>query len=323
MGGEAIGDGLPWGGVLDPLPAPPQTLDLHVSEVDQGRRLDAFVARKLHWRSRTALVRLIEEGRARINGHRAKKSQRLGSGDHVTLEVSAAPEAQVDLGAVGLELLFEDEDLVVVDKPPHLAVHPASTCMQLNLLRRLEYRYAHEAPDSQAQPSVVHRLDRVTSGVIVFARRRELVAFYTQQFERRSVRKEYQAIVHGELVDAGEFRDPLLARPEQAVVVSDLGKQAHTSYSVVRRSRDYSHVRIALHTGRKHQIRVHFSAAGYPLVHDDLYGRVHERDTWPADAAVLLHSSLLELEHRVHGRMCFESAQPQRLLEFWHAHAEG
>lgn len=303
------------------VPTPTQTVSLHVSEADRGRRLDAFVAQQLHWRSRTALVRLIALGAACINGRVARKSQRIEVGDHISLQVPVEPEQPVDLAQLELRVVFEDDDLIVVDKPPHLAVHPASTCMQLNLLRRLEYRYAQELPDPSAQPSIVHRLDRGTSGVIVYARRRDLVAFYTGQFERRTVRKEYMAIVHGELEDRGELDSPLLARPAQAVVVSPEGKPARTSFVVLARGGGFSLVRVALHTGRKHQIRVHFAAAGHPLVYDDVYGLTQLRDAWPPNVAPMLHSSLIELDHRVQGRVRFEADKPERLLQFWDKYA--
>jgi 23S rRNA-/tRNA-specific pseudouridylate synthase len=156
--------------------------------------------------------------------------------------------------------------------------------------------------------------------VIALARRHDHVPIYMQQFERRTVRKTYLAVVHGHPADHGRI-DLRLAMPDGAkVVVDPAGRSAITTWEVVARSapgvEPRALVRIALHTGRKHQIRVHFAAIGHPVVFDDLYGpppdATSERPTWPADATLQLHAARLELDHRGQ-RMIFEAPLPDRM----------
>jgi 23S rRNA pseudouridine1911/1915/1917 synthase len=282
-----------------------RTVALRVDVAAVHRRLDAFLAETLHWRSRRELVDMLERGLVRVNGAPAKKARRLAPTDIVTLEVTERPPPPPVL-APPLSILFEDDALVVVDKPAPLAVHPSSTSQHDNLLARLHAHYGET-------PSIIHRLDRGTSGVIALARRRADVPFYMAQFERRTVRKHYVAIVHGHPADRGRIDLPLAIPPGAPVLVDPGGRAASTTWEVVARTAPGAEplalVRIALHTGRKHQIRVHFAAIGHPLVFDDLYGRTCEREQWPADARPQLHAARLELDHRG-ARMVFEATLP-------------
>ena len=289
---------------------------------DAGTRLDAFLAAQLPWRSRRSLVSLLDAGAATVEGRRVKKSHRLGVGQRVELTVAAQSAPTEAIVAIELPILFEDADLVVVNKPSGLAVHPAVTCPHVHALARLAHRYAAEHPDPDAVPSVIHRLDRETSGALALARRRELVAFYSGQFERRAVGKRYVAIVRGEPPDAGHLRHPLQVVDGQPVRVGVDGKPSHTEFRVLERAPGHSLVEIDLHTGRKHQIRVHFAAEGWPLLHDPIYGE-DDRDTWPPDARVMLHAARLELEHRTAGRMAFDAPVPTDMQQAWRGLKEG
>lgn len=262
---------------------------------------------------------MLERGLVRVNGAPAKKARRIAITDVVTLDVPER-EPPPPVVAPPLSILFEDDVLVVVDKPAPLAVHPASTCLHDNLQLRLRARYG-------VVPSIIHRLDRGTSGVIALARRRADVGFYMAQFEHRSVRKHYVAIVHGDVADHGRIDLPLAIPPGAPVVVDPGGRPACTEWEVVARTNGHGHghgqpaamVRVALHTGRKHQIRVHFAAIGHPLVFDDLYGRTGERALWPADARPQLHAARLELDHGrpITVRMVFEAPLPDSMKRVW------
>ncbi len=280
-------------------------------------RVDIFLALQMHWRSRRWLVERLDQGKVRVNGQPTKKARRLAVGDVVALEVPPPDVAPDDLGAIPLHVLFEDADLVVVDKPSNLAVHAASPCHHRNLLARVRHRYRHEVVDDRASPAIVHRLDRSTTGVIAFARRAELVPFYMAQFERRSVRKHYFALVHGVPADTGTIDLPLLLRPGATVVVDDRGKPCRTEWEVVERAPAAAMLRISLHTGRKHQIRVHLAAIGHPILYDDRYGRLHEQSLWPPDCGPQLHASRLELDHTDHRRMVFEAPLPEAMSLTW------
>lgn len=290
-------------------------VSLQVREDEYAQRLDVFLNNRMPWRSRHSLVTLLERGRITVNGLRVKKAHRLMLGDRVDLELPQ-PVVDTTLPSIELPILFEDEDLVVIDKPSRLSVHPSSTCMQRNLLTRLEYRYQHEHLDPHAQPSIIHRLDRGTSGVIAVARRRELVAYYAAQFERRATIKEYIALVHGAVPDAGAIEHPILMVPQRPVQIDPTGKASRTEFRCLQRSPTHSLVHVRLMTGRKHQIRAHFAAVGHPLVYDDVYGPPPTTD-WPANAAPMLHAARLTLHHRTRGPLTFEAPLPPRFDHAW------
>jgi len=290
-----------------------QIVELTVGEYEAGHRLDVFIAQRLPWRSRASLVAFLRSGAITVNGVAAKKAHRLLQGDRVALELPKEDPGR-ELAEIPLDVLFEDDDLVVVDKPAGLAVHPASTCLHVNLLRRLELRYRVEIPQVLRHPAVVHRLDRGTSGVIAFARRREDVAYYTSQFERRSTTKVYVALVHGCPPAHGTIDLPITIVPQRPVRIDAAGKPSRTDFRCLATAPSVTLVGIRLHTGRKHQIRAHFAALGHPLVGDDVYGAPDPRDALP-----MLHAASLELEHRTRGRMRFCAPLPKRFAIAWEA----
>jgi 23S rRNA pseudouridine1911/1915/1917 synthase len=285
---------------------------LGVEEQHARLRLDAFLVQQLPWRSRRSVVALVSDGAVTVNGRQAKKSLRLAAGDTVRIAVRGNENAEAELQAIALSVLHEDEDLVVVDKPRDLAVHAASTCVHRNLLTRLAYRYQHEVPTPGVEPVLVHRLDRTTSGVIAVAKRRDLVAYYTAQFEQRTARKTYVAIVHGTLDRPGRIDLPIRIIDRRPVEIDESGKPSRTDFDVVETGDGFSWVRIGLHTGRKHQIRAHFAAIGHPLLGDDVYGDA------PTDGGgPWLHAASLELVDRAHRPLRFEAPPPDAMCRAW------
>ena len=260
---------------------------------------------------------MLRKGAARVNGHSVKKAHRLALGDLVELELPAVDVPHEEIAAIELPVLFEDDDLIVVNKPPGLPVHPASTCPYVNALARLQLRYTQDFPDPSAEPSVIHRLDRGTSGVIAFARRRGLVAYYAGQFERRTVGKRYIAIVEGQPPDQAVIDTPLLVVDGQRVTAHPDGKPSHTEYRVIARTPTLALVQIVLRTGRKHQIRAHFTSEGFPLLYDDLYRRRAPDEVWPPDARPMLHARQLQLTHRTDGPMVFDAPLPMDMATVW------
>jgi 23S rRNA pseudouridine1911/1915/1917 synthase len=292
------------------------TVSLTVAPEHAWLRVDAFLAQVLPWRSRRSLTELLAAGAVAVNGRRVKKAHRLAAGDVVALALPRRPEADVDLAAIPLRILYEDDDLVVVDKPGDLAVHPASTCQHRNLLRRLQHCYTHERPDPRVEPFTVHRLDRTTSGVVALVKRRELIDFYTRQFAARTTTKRYVAIVHGRLEGEGTVELPILAPDERPVRIDPAGKPSRTDWRTLAAGEHASRLAITLHTGRKHQIRVHLAAVGHPLVHDHVYGPPRS-ESWPPDARPLLHAAQLELDHRDGRRLAFEAPVPADMERAW------
>ena len=241
-----------------------------------GVRLDKYVCDKLVELSRTRIQRLIAEGYITVNDQVAKAGLKLNAGDRLRVIVPPTPPSQLVPEAMPLNILYEDGDLLVVDKPAGLTVHPAPGHPSHTLVNAILSRFPHLADISDSlRPGIVHRLDRDTSGVMVVAKNSLAQAKLVEQFKSRSVVKAYLVLVKGRLtpengiIEAPIGRDPR-NRKRMAVVAG--GRQARTDYQVIRYIGDYTLVEARPETGRTHQIRVHFSAVGYPVVGDKVYG---------------------------------------------------
>jgi len=241
-----------------------------------GVRLDKYVCDRLAELSRTRIQRLIADGYITVNEHVAKAGLRLNAGDRLRVILPPVPPSPLTPEAIPLNIIYEDDDLLVIDKPAGLTVHPAPGHPAHTLVNAILSRFPHLAALSDSlRPGIVHRLDRDTSGVMVVAKNSLAQAKLVEQFKARSVVKAYLVLVKGRLtpgngvIEAPIGRDPR-HRKKMAVVAS--GRQARTEYRVVSYIGDYTLLEVMPETGRTHQIRVHFSAIGYPVVGDKVYG---------------------------------------------------
>lgn len=292
-----------------------------------GERLDVFVARRCPGLSRSLVQRLIREGRVTVDDRPARAGQRLERGDRVLVRVPPREPEALCPEPIPLTIVYEDDDLLVVDKPAGLTVHPAAglPAGQAGVRRGtlaaalLAHRPELAGVGGPERPGIVHRLDRDTSGLLVVAKNEAARAALARQWKARQVEKGYVALVHGRLeppegvIDAPIGRDP---RHRQRMAVVESGRAARTVYLVRRYLPDqpagrggYSLVEVAPSTGRTHQIRVHFAALGHPLVGDRVYGR---------PSTVLgrqfLHAYRLAFRHPVDGRpLELESPLPEEL----------
>lgn len=263
-------------------------------------RLDAFLARVTPGLSREYLKSLIQEGYVTVNGQPASRpSRRLRGGERVVLERPALVEALPEAEDLPLDILYEDGELLVVNKARGMLTHPLGRRMTGTLVNAL----LHHCTDlggihGVLRPGIVHRLDRDTSGVMVVAKNDQAQVALSDQFRERSVRKYYWAVVHGQvtpsrgIVAAPLSRDP---RHRTRMRVDERGREARTTYRVLRRFEAHSLLLLQLHTGRTHQIRVHLSHLGHPLVGDPLYGG--RRGGGPPFDGVALHSGRLSFDH--------------------------
>ncbi|MBD3161894.1 MAG: RluA family pseudouridine synthase [Candidatus Eisenbacteria bacterium] len=235
-------------------------------------RLDLFLARTFPYRSRTGWVTMIRDERILRNGGPARPGRTLREGDRIEYLPDPQPEPRVN---GSYRIVYEDEALLAVAKPADLPVHPSGRYFRNTLLMML-LADRGEALDA-AELRIVHRLDRETSGVILFGKGRKAASILSTQFERRTVRKRYLAVVHGVpgkdrfLIDAPIGPDPR-SPIRKAMTVIDGGRASRTGVRVLRRGPAHALVAVRPYTGRLHQIRVHLRHAGYPIVGDKVYG---------------------------------------------------
>ena len=248
----------------------------HSFMADKAGRLDKFVGEKCIELSRTYLQKLIGDGFITVNNRIVKASLKLAVGDRVDIVIPPPPPSPLSPEAISLSIIYEDEDVLVVDKPAGLTVHPAPGHAEHTLVNAILHHFPHLADISDSlRPGIVHRLDKDTSGVMLVAKNKTAQLNLANQFEERSIKKAYMALVKGRLtpeqgiIEAAIGRDP---RNRKRMAVVNGGKEARTEYRVVRYIDDYTLLDVAPETGRTHQIRVHLSAIGYPVVGDAVYG---------------------------------------------------
>jgi len=246
-------------------------------------RLDVWLRRQYPAMSRGAIQRLIEEGHITVNGVRTKPTHTPRVGEVIRVEWPEAKPAVAQPEDIPLDIIYEDEALLVLNKPPGLVVHPAAGNEEHTLVNALLHHCAGELSGvgGVARPGIVHRLDKDTSGCLVVAKNDETHLALSSQFAGRNVHKVYCAIVCGEMErDKGEIRAAIarhVSHRKRMAVDDDRGREAHTSFRVVERLNSAALVEALLHTGRTHQIRVHFQHIGHPLVGDVTYGHRQNR----------------------------------------------
>ena len=289
-----------------------------------GARLDAYLASQIEGWSRARLQRLIESEDVLVNGKIAKPSYKLRDGDEIEVELVAAPIDVFTPEDIPLDIVYEDETLLVVNKPAGLVVHPAAGTPSGTLANALAY-YFQKLPGTGVRPGIVHRLDRDTSGLLVVAKTDAALENLSDQFRDRTVYKSYVALVHGRVVSNSGTIDPPLTRDPSnrtRMAVVRAGRNALTLYRVRRAYDRFTLLDVELKTGRTHQIRVHLAWMKHPVVADETYGG--GRDNTIRDPQLrarirglgrhFLHAEKLGFKHPTTGEFVkFESSLPPEL----------
>lgn len=290
-----------------------------------GARLDVALARLAPELSRARVKRLAEEGRVRVSGRAAKPAARLRGGEPVEVEVPEAEPSAIAAQDLPLAVLYEDRDLVVLDKAAGMVVHPARGSPHSTVVNALLHRLAGGGEAGLPRLGLVHRLDKDTSGCLVVARNDAALASLQAQWKARTVEKTYLALCHGALAPAGTLDTPYARHPRDRTRFTGRGKgtrRAVTGWRAVERfGSEATLVELTLHTGRTHQIRVHMSEAGHPLLADEVYGGTRREGRLPRTSKArmaaeaigrqALHAARLSFDHPRSGRrMRFEAPLP-------------
>jgi 23S rRNA pseudouridine1911/1915/1917 synthase len=299
-----------------------------VAAADAGERLDRHVAARLD-APRNQVQRWIAAGLVRVDGAPARPSHPLRAGERIDCAPPPPADARLDPEAGELVLLFEDEDLLVVDKPPGIAVHPGAGRRGGTLVHRLLARFPELAGvGGPGRPGIVHRLDKDTSGAIVVARSTRAYRALARDFAARRVDKVYLAVAWGAPPPSGAIEAPIGRHPRrrQEMTVRPGGRSASTAFRTLAAGGGVALLEVRLTTGRTHQIRVHLKSAGHPLVGDPVYGerRWKGRAAGPGARALrdfprpALHAWRLALTHPGSGaRVAFEAPVPDDLVHLW------
>lgn len=269
-----------------------------------GERLDAFLARGSGM-TRSAAQRLIEQGRVSLNGKPGRKNDRLNPGDRVEYTVPQAKPVDIPARDIPLDIVYEDEDVMVINKPKGLVVHPAAGHQEDTLVNGLLYAKGGSLSgiNGELRPGIVHRIDKDTSGLLAVAKNDLAHTMLASQLKDHTMARTYDAIVCGSFrEDTGTVDAPIGRHPtdrKKMCVTARNSKPAVTHYEVVERFRGYTHIRCHLETGRTHQIRVHMAYIGHPLLGDTVYG--HKSKELGQDSQCL-HASALCFRHPRDGR---------------------
>ncbi len=244
--------------------------------VADGVRLDKYLADCLADLTRSHIQKLIEEGQVTVNGRDVRPALKLKCGDHIEIHIPPPQPVELVPEDIPFEVVYEDADLAVINKPAGLTVHPAPGHASHTLVNALLRRFPDLAGfGSSPRPGIVHRLDKDTSGLMVIARNEKTRLNLVEQFTSRSIKKGYLAVVTGKLLPERGAVDALIGRDpsdRKRMAVVSRGREARTDYKVLKYLVGYSLVEARIKTGRTHQIRVHFSAIGHPVLGDSVYG---------------------------------------------------
>jgi 23S rRNA pseudouridine1911/1915/1917 synthase len=291
-----------------------------------SERLDVYLRSHFPTVSRGTFQRLLEQGDVRVNGQQVKPTHTPRAGEVIEIHWPKPKASEAKAEDMPLAILFEDEDLLVLDKPPELVVHPSAGHDEHTLVNALLHHCHGQLSGigGVIRPGIVHRLDKGTSGCLVIAKNDATHAGLAAQFANRTVQKFYQGLLCGEMSrDSGEIRAAIARHPnhrKRMAVTDGSGREAWTSYRVLQRLQAATHVKAQLHTGRTHQIRVHFHHLGFPLVGDLMYGKRHnlrfKAMTGYIAPRQMLHASQLAFVHpKRQELMSFEAPLPDDFRE--------
>lgn len=255
---------------------------LYVKAQESGERIDALLARSIENLTRSQAQRLLESGLVTVDGAPVKKNRKTAPGEHYRVEIPEAAETELVAQDIALDIVYEDGDVIVVNKPRGMVVHPAPGHPDGTLVNALMFHCGDSLSGigGEKRPGIVHRIDRDTSGLIIAAKNDPAHLALSEQLSDHSLARVYECVVHGRMrEDAGTVDAPIARHPSdrKRMAVVPGGRRAVTHWEVIARYNGWTHLRCRLETGRTHQIRVHMAHIGHPLLGDEVYGKSPEK----------------------------------------------
>lgn len=286
-----------------------------------GERIDKFLSCRLEEVSRSYIQKLIKEGHVSVNGKPVKANYKLGAGDEICVEIPEAKEPDILPENIPLDILYEDQDILVVNKPKGMVVHPAAGHYSGTLVNALMYHCKDSLSgiNGVMRPGIVHRIDMDTTGSLLVCKNDEAHRILAEQLKEHTIRREYHAIVYGNLKDdTGTIDAPIGRHPVDRKKMSinhKNGKRAVTHYEVLERFGNFTYIRCRLETGRTHQIRVHMASLHHPLLGDEVYGP-SSRPPFSGLKGQVLHAKILGIHHPSTGEyMEFDAPLPEYFVD--------
>ena len=287
---------------------------------DEGLRLDRFLSEELEDHSRSFLQKLIKEGLVTVDGKPVKANYRLSAGQQVSVQVREPEEVNIEPQEMPLDILYEDGDVCIVNKPKGMVVHPAAGHYRDTLVNGIMYHCQDSLSgiNGSLRPGIVHRIDKDTTGALIICKNDKAHSCIAEQLKEHSITRRYRAIIIGNLSeDEGTVDAPIGRHPTQRkkMAVNRInGKRAVTHYRVLARFRGYTYIECRLETGRTHQIRVHMASIGHPLLGDTVYGPA--KQAYPSLEGQTLHAMVIGFVHPTTGAyMEFEAPLPAYFAE--------
>ncbi len=292
-------------------------VEIYVSEED-NERIDAYLAKELNEISRSYIQKLIEKNLIKVNGKCVKSKYLVKEGDYILVELPEPKRLEIVPENIPLDIVYEDEDIAVINKPQGMVVHPAPGNYSGTLVNALLYHFDNLSTiNGIIRPGIVHRIDKDTSGLLVIAKNDFTHRILSEELKKHNIVRIYIALVHGNIKeDKGTINEPIGRHPidrKKMAVTAKNSKEAITHFEVLERFGDYTLVKAQLETGRTHQIRVHMAYINHPVVGDFVYSKYKNKFDLQGQ---LLHAKKLELIHpRTQEYMRFESNLPDYFVK--------
>ena len=289
-----------------------------IVEENEVSRIDTYISNKLTDLSRTAVKRMLEEGNILINGNISKPSDKVKNGDKISIHIEEPKEVKIEAQDIPIDIIYEDDDIIVVNKPKGLVVHPANGNPDGTLVNAIMAicKESLSGIGGELRPGIVHRLDKDTSGLLIVAKNDKAHINMSEKIKNREVKKTYIALVRGSMPeDSATINMPIgrSTKDRKKMAVTKTGKEAITHFKVLNRyttnKGTYTLLEIKIDTGRTHQIRVHMAEIGYPVIGDEVYSNGKNEFGIHGQC---LHAKRLEFKHPITGKeMILEAPLPE------------